>query len=217
MRAAQTTLRHRPMLPQKRSTERLHRGQTDRAGIGSKMWFGAAFLAGYLPGIWFGRNGTSALGQQLAAYYAKSPESTTFAASFGGEFAVNFLQLSAVCLCGFCVWGIGLLVLLFAVRGMFLGFGAASAAAVNGVQGVVRYRTLTAFSDITTLLLCLWLAGWAAQLATELFRAVRGRPAREMTGTMRRVLVRYVASLGLSVIFSAGESFFVLTVVGSWR
>ena len=36
--------------------------------------FGVIFLAGYLPGIWLGRSGTTPLGQQLAAYYTSRPK-----------------------------------------------------------------------------------------------------------------------------------------------
>ena len=49
------------------------------------------------------------------------------------------LGLTAVFLCGFCVWGAGLLALLFAARGTFLGYCAASVAAANGAAGLVQY------------------------------------------------------------------------------
>lgn len=207
MRAAQTTLR-RPMLPRPRTAERPRR-EPAAAGNTAVWWFGAAFLAGYLPGILLGRQG-SALGQQLAAYYANGPEGTAFAAAFGARFSVAFLQLSAVFLCGFCVWGVGLLALLFAARGAFLGVGAASVAVMDGAAGLVRYRAGTMFSDVSSLFLCLWLAGWAARLAAELFRTVQGRATRETPGTMRRLAVRFGAALVLSAAFSAVRAFLVL-------
>ena len=120
MRAAQTTLR-RPALLLPRRAERPRRECAGTAHSGAVWLFGTMFLAGYLPGIWLGRGGVSALGQQLAAYYTKSPENAAFAAIFGTEFSVSFLQLTAVFLCGFCVLGVGLLALLFAARGVFLG------------------------------------------------------------------------------------------------
>ena len=174
------------------------------------------FLAGYLPGIWLGRSGVSALGQQLAAYYTKSPENAAFAAIFGTEFSVSFLQLTAVFLCGFCVLGVGLLALLFAARGVFLGYCAASVAAVNGAAGLVQYRLATIVSDAATLFFCLWLAGWSARLAGELFNAVCGRATRETPGTLRRLAVRFGAALVLSAVFSAVGTFlaFVTAKVG---
>lgn len=180
------------------------------------VWLGAAFLAGYLPGIWLGRDGATALGQQLAAWYTESPESTAFAAAFGTRFAVGALQLCAVLLCGFCIWGVGLLVLFFAARGGFLGFCAASVAAADGAAGLLRYRCDTAVSDVAMLLLCLWLAGWSAQLAAQLFCAARGRATRETPGTVRRLLSRFAAAIVLSAAVSAVGGVLVLAV-GSGR
>lgn len=215
MRAAQTTLR-RPALLLPRRAERPRRECAETAHSGAVWLFGTMFLAGYLPGIWLGRGGVSALGQQLAAYYTKSPENAAFAAIFGTEFSVSFLQLTAVFLCGFCVLGVGLLALLFAARGVFLGYCAASVAAVNGAAGLVQYRLATIVSDAATLLFCLWLAGWSARLAGELFNAVCGRATRETPGTLRRLAVRFGAALVLSAVFSAVGTFlaFVTAKVG---
>ena len=212
MRAAQTALR-RPALPLLRSTTERPRRECASQATNYVAWaFGTAFLAGYLPGIWLGRGGTTALGQQLAAYYASRPEGTTLAAAFRAQLAVIFLQLTLVLLCGFCVWGVGLLMVLFAARGLFLGFCAASVAAQSGAAALLRYRLDTLLSDVGTLLLCLWLAGWAARLAAELFRAVRGRATRETPGTARRLVVRFAAALALSAVFAAVGA--ALTVIG---
>lgn len=215
MRAAQTTLR-RPALLLPRRAERPRRECAETAHSGAVWLFGTMFLAGYLPGIWLGRGGVSALGQQLAVYYTKSPENAAFAAIFGTEFSVSFLQLTAVFLCGFCVLGVGLLALLFAARGVFLGYCAASVAAVNGAAGLVQYRLATIVSDAATLFFCLWLAGWSARLAGELFNAVCGRATRETPGTLRRLAVRFGAALVLSAVFSAVGTFlaFVTAKVG---
>lgn len=205
MRAAQTALR-RPRLPMLRpAVERPHREHTPQTESGAALAFGVIFLAGYLPGIWLGRSGTTPLGQQLAAYYTSRPEGTSLVAAFGAQLAVSLLQLILVLLCGFCVWGVGLLALLFAARGLFLGYCAASVAAQSGASALLRYR-------LDTLLLCLWLAGWAVRLAMELFRAVRGRAARETPGTARRLAVRFAAALALSAAFAAVGA--VLTVMG---
>lgn len=212
LRAAQTALR-RPGLPMLRpAVERPHREHTPQMESGAALAFGVIFLAGYLPGIWLGRSGTTPLGQQLAAYYTSRPKGTSLAAAFGAQLAVSFLQLILVLLCGFCVWGVGLLALLFAARGLFLGFCAASVAAQSGATALLRYRLDTLLSDVGTLLLCLWLAGWAVRLAMELFRAVRGRAARETPGTARRLAVRFAAALALSAAFAAVGV--VFTVIG---
>lgn len=215
MRAAQTTLR-RPALLLPRRAERPRRECAGTAHSGAVWLFGTMFLAGYLPGIWLGRGGVSALGQQLAAYYTKSPENAAFAAIFGTEFSVSFLQLTAVFLCGFCVLGVGLLVLLFAARGVFLGYCAASVAAVNGAAGLVQYRLATIGSDAATLFFCLWLAGWSARLAGELLNVICGRATRETPGTLRRLAVRFGAALVLSAVFSAIWTFlaFVTAKIG---
>ena len=208
MRAARTALRL-PALPQLRTKEPKRKTMSARRPD-CAVWLGAAFLAGYLPGIWLGRDGATALGQQLAVWYTESPEST----AFGARFAVGALQLCAVLLCGFCIWGVGLLVLLFAARGGFLGFCAASVAAADGVAGLLRYRRDTAVSDVATLLLCLWLAGWSAQLAAQLFCAARGRATRETPGTVRRLLSRFAAAMALSAAVSAVGGVLVLAVGG---
>lgn len=178
MRAAQTTLR-RPALLLPRRAERPRRECAETAHSGAVWLFGTMFLAGYLPGIWLGRGGVSALGQQLAAYYTKSPENAAFAAIFGTEFSVSFLQLTAVFLCGFCVLGVGLLALLFAARGVFLGYCAASVAAVNGAAGLVQYRLATIVSDAATLFFaCGWRVGrhvWQGNCLMLYAAAPRGK------------------------------------------
>ena len=127
---------------------------------------------------------------------------------------MSLLQLILVLLCGFCVWGVGLLALLFAARGLFLGYCAASVAAQSGASALLRYRLDTLLSDVGTLLLCLWLAGWAVRLATELFRAVRGRAARETPGTARRLAVRFAAALALSAAFAAVGAVLAVIEIG---
>ena len=130
------------------AVERPHREHTPQTESRAALAFGMIFLAGYLPGIWLGRSGTTPLGQQLAAYYTSRPEGTSLAAAFGAQLAVSFLQLILVLLCGFCVWGVGLLTLLFAARGLFLGLCAASVAAQSGASALLRYRLDTLLSDV---------------------------------------------------------------------
>ena len=214
MRAAQTIRRPALLAPRRHTAEtpRRERALSSPQTL-PRMGCAAAFFAGYLPGIWLGRGG-SALGQQLAAYYTSRPEGTSLAAAFGAQLAVSLLQLILVLLCGFCVWGVGLLTLLFAARGLFLGLCAASVAAQSGASALLRYRLDTLLSDVGTLLLCLWLAGWAVRLAMELFRAVRGRAARETPGTARRLAVRFAAALALSAAFAAVGAVFTVMGIG---
>ena len=217
MRAAQTALR-RPGLPMLRpAAERPHREHTPQTESGAALAFGVIFLAGYLPGIWLGRSGTTPLGQQLAAYYEKSPEEAAFVQLLRAQLAIDFLQLTAVFLCGFCVWGAGLLALLFAARGTFLGYCAASVAAANGAAGLVQYRVGTVVSDVATLFLCLWLAGWSVRLARELFRTVQGRATRETPGTVRRLTVRFAAALVTAAVLTATETFLRLVILRLWH
>lgn len=205
MRAAQTIPR-KPFIPPLHAALPGRNTPKRRTAVISPWVWGCAgvFLLGYLPGIWIGRTGTTSFGQQLAAYYAALVQSqqASLPTMFLQNFSAAFLQIFAVLLCGFSAWGCGFLLLLFAVRGLFLGFSAASAAAAYGAKGLLLYRLATAIPDIATLLLCLWLAGSAAALAAELFRGMCGRGQHSRTGSLRRLSVRFAASVLLAVLFS---------------
>lgn len=84
--------------------------------------YGGCFLFGYLPGILVGRSGTTNLGQQLATYYMDDTRYRTWFSLFTGQIASSFLQSVLVWLCGFTVFGLGLLLLLFVFKGYSLGF-----------------------------------------------------------------------------------------------
>ena len=75
-------------------------------------------------------------------------------------------------------------------------------------------RRDTAVSDVATLLWCLWLAGWSAQLAAPLFCAAQGRATRETPGTVRRLLSHFAAAMVLSAAVSAVGGVLVLAVGG---
>jgi len=191
MRAAQTALR-RPGLPMLRpAVERPHREHTPQTESGAALAFGVIFLAGYLPGIWLGRSGTTPLGQQLAAYYTSRPEGTSLAAAFGAQLAVSLLQLILVLLCGFCVWGVGLLALLFAARGLFLGYCAASVAAQSGASALLRYR-LDTLLWVRCFSACGWQAGqcgWRWNFSARCAGVLHGRH-RAQRGGWQSVLPR---------------------------
>ena len=122
------------------------------AHSGAVWLFGTMFLAGYLPGIWLGGAVFRRWGSSWRRIIQKSRKMQRCTSNFGTEFSVSFLQLTAAFLCGFCVLGVGLLALLFYGRGVFLGYCAASVAAVNGAAGLVQYRLETIVSDAATLL-----------------------------------------------------------------
>ena len=149
MRAARTAL-HLPALPQLRTKEPTRKTMSARRPD-CAVWLGAAFLAGYLPGIWLGRDGATALGQQLAAWYTESPEGTAFAAAFGARFAVGALQLCAVLLCGFCIWGIGLLAPIDGDRldlsGAMLGATSGSRLTADGTLHIEPRKYYTVYAD----------------------------------------------------------------------
>lgn len=215
MRAAQTTLRRRPCCcpggQNDRAESARERRTAARCGCLARCSWLATCRASGWGGAVFRRWGSS--WRRITQKVPKMQRSQQFS---GPEFSVSFLQLTAVFLCGFCVLGVGLLALLFAARGVFLGYCAASVAAVNGAAGLVQYRLETIASDAAALFLCLWLAGWSARLAGELFNAVCGRATRETPGTLRRLAVRFGAALVLSAVFSAVGTFlaFVTAKVG---
>lgn len=178
-------------------------------GIGGAWGFTAAFLLGYLPGIVVGRSGTTALGAELAAYYSDSQRFSGFGAAFAGLFAGAFVQLSITMLCGFFALGIPFLAFFFALRGSFLGLGAASVFAAQGAKALVVHWLLDLLPELFLLLLTLWLSGYAANLSGQLFRAVfLGGTARSMmAGGTRRLITRYLIALLLIVpacVLSAG-------------
>ena len=70
MRAAQTALRRQGAADAAACGRAPpHREHTSQTESRAALAFGVIFLAGYLPGIWLGRSGTTPLGQQLAAYH----------------------------------------------------------------------------------------------------------------------------------------------------
>lgn len=216
MRAAQATLRRHdpavqtPALPQSagRADHRL------RPMIG----FSAMFLLGYLPGIWAGRNGQTALGQQLADYWLQYG-SLSFRSGLSAAVSAAFLQLTAVLLCGFCAFGLCFCLLLFAARGLWLGFCAANVLAAGGSGALVLYRLLTCVADLSGLFLCLWLAAYALPVSTGLFRSIfcGGAPRGQLAAAARRLLVRYGTALILSLLFclvNSGLGLVVLRLLG---
>ena len=113
-----------------------------------------------------------------------------------------------VVLCGFSSFGQGLLLLLFAGRGCFLGFCAANVASAAGAKGIVTYWLLSCLPDLSVLLIGLWLSGHALVLSRGLFQDVflGGAPRGQLGAAARRLSVRagtaFLAACLLSVFCS---------------
>lgn len=205
MRAVQTPPRRKAKPLALRNPAQQPVPQRDAAGNAAFVGYAAAFLAGYLPGILAGRSGQSALGQQLAANYIDTTRFSSWTQAFSGQMASAFLQLLAVVLCGFCVFGGALLVLSFAARGAFLGFCAANVLSCSGPRALLCYWLLDCLPGLAVLFACLWLACHAARLSGGLFQSVflGGAPRGQLAASTRRLLVRSGTALMLCGLFSA--------------
>lgn len=173
------------------------------------------FLVGYLPGILLGRNSSGTLGDQLSAYYLDDASFSGWPKVFSGQMAACFLQLTCIWLCGFCVFGMVLLFVLFAAKGLFLGFCASACLTFGGASGFGRYWLVSCLPNVLFLFVCLWLAGYAFPLSRGLFQSVflGGAPRGQLAGNGRRLTIRYLVCLALSGLISALYSGLVLLVL----
>lgn len=160
-----------------------------------------AFLLGYMPGILLGRSGT-AVGAALAARYLDKQTFAAFGPVFSDLFAGAFLQSTLVLLCGFCALGAVPLALLFAVKGMWLGFCAANVYAAGGAGALVAHWLITCLPDMGILLLLFALTLRAGPLCGALLRTALGAvpPAGSMSAAAlaRSLLWRYGLVLAVS-------------------
>lgn len=222
MRAATTVSRtRRPFRKRKVSstvprTVRLHAGNSSR-GV---FFFlcGGCFLLGYLPGILIGRTGTSNLGQQLATYYMDHTRYHSWFSLFTGQIASAFLQSVLVWLCGFTVFGLGLLLLLFAFKGLFLGFCCANVLVLDGTKALCLYWLSDCLPGVLLLFVLLWLAEHSSVLSRGLFQSVflGGAPRGQLAAGARRLTVRFLFSLLLSsllCLLCSGTFFFLVRVI----
>lgn len=160
----------------------------------------AVFLAGYLPGILLGRNGTTILGQQLSMFYTAQDRLMVWSDLFISQSAAFFLQLFSVWLCGFTAFGFGLLLLLFAGKGLFLGFCSANILTLEGANALCLYWISGCLPQVMLLLLLLWLAGYAAALSHGVFQSIflGGAPRGQLIGNARRLTVRFLLCIPVS-------------------
>ena len=164
------------------------------------------FLLGYLPGILLGRGGTAA-GTVLAAHFMDRQAFASFGPVFADLFAGAFLQCTLVLLCGFCALGAVPLAALFALKGCYLGFCAASVFAAGGAKALVAHWLITLLPDICLLLLLFALTVCAGPVCTALLHSVLGAGplpgAPGAAALTKALLLRYVLVLAGSAVCCA--------------
>lgn len=177
--------------------------------------FGLFFLAGYFPGVLYGRVRAGFLGEQLAEYYVNPLHFTVWSDTFLNQIATAFLQLLFLAFCGFSVFGTAFLVLFFLMKGAFLGLCAVSTLTLGGGSALVLYWFCVCLPNLLMLFLYLWLSGYAVRLSHHLFQSVfgRGAPRGQLEASRRRLLVRCGVALLISCLFSFLCSGFVSGVV----
>lgn len=167
--------------------------------------FLTAFLLGYLPGIAAGCSGQSVLGQQLAVYYTEQVRLSTWKELFMSQMAATFLQLLFVLLCGFSAFGVIVLFLFFAGKGLFLGFCAVNVLALQGARALGVYWGSTCLPDLFFLFASIWMATNATAVSLGLFQSAfcGGAPRGRLAGSTRKLLFCFGVALSLSVVFRA--------------
>lgn len=179
-------------------------------------WFCAGvFLLGYLPGILAGQSGTSVIGQQIAAYYTDVARLSHWSELFSSQAAAFFLQLFSVWLFGFTAFGPGLLLLLFAGKGLFLGFCASQVLCIGGTKKLIVYWISSCLPNVLLLFILLWLAGYAVHMSHGLFQSIflGGAPRGQLPGNARRLTVRFLLCLPFSVLICGLCSLFVILFI----
>ena len=193
MRAPASAMR-RPAAPPK---------QAQHTAWRMALGFAAAFLIGYLPGIWLGRSGSSAAAQQLAVWYMDKQNFALFPTVLADLLSVSLLQLTLILLCGLSAAGVPLLAMLFGARGFMLGLCASGVFGAGGARSLVIYWLMSCLQDLVLLVAELWLSMYAAGLAGGLFQEVfgSGAPRGALSGSIRRLFLRYIVSILISVLF----------------
>lgn len=172
------------------------------------------FLLGYFPGILAGRKWKGELAQQLFAYYVDETNFSSWSRIFSAQMGACFLQLVLVWLCGFCVFGAVVLLLLFSAKGFFLGFCSSGVLIYGGGASFGRYWLTGCFPNIMFLFVALWLSGYAFALNRGLFQStfLGGAPRGRLAGDARRLTIRFLLCVPLSCLISGLCSGMVLFV-----
>ena len=166
---------------------------------------GVLFLLGYAAGVLICREQVSAVGQALAQYYMDKQNYTSFMEIYVVQFSALFLQAGIIVLCGSSILGNAFLILFFAGRGLTLGVCASAVFLTYQARGLVVYWLLTFLPNVATLLLLLWQAQKAAELAGALLRAVLSNTASRgmFREKIKILLIRYLLVLVVGACCSA--------------
>lgn len=177
--------------------------------------YGLVFLLGYFPGILYGRLSTSEFGSQLAEYYLDPHHFSVWSDCFSNQMAASFLQLLFLIFCGFSVFGAGLLVLFFLMKGAFLGLCAVNVLALGGGGALAFYWFCSCLPNLLSLLIYLWLSNYATWLSRYLFQGVfsGGAPRGQLEASRRRFLIRCGSAFLLLCLFGLFYSGLTIWVV----
>ena len=200
--ASRNSRRLTPALPRPRPAAG-HAAARRKQGVARPLC-AAAFLAGYPLGIWWGSKGGE-YAAQLAGYILSAESYTGRQGVFAALLSGTFLLLLCVFAAGFCAVGMGLLCLLFAGQGTWLGFCAAAVYLQEGTKALLMYRAMLSFQELASLAVCLWLAEFAGSLCTGLYLSVfdAGVARGRLRADARRLALRFVSAVGLGVGISA--------------
>ena len=170
--------------------------RTTRFVPNAGVLFVILFFAGYLGGIFKGRECSSDFGELLAAYYMNSSSYTSFFSRFLDIFGNAFLQSILVLLCGFSAMGSLFLGLYFAARGAVLGLCAACVFVQGGTRALVVHWMLTCLPDLGVFLVMLWLSIRANRCACLIFRtAILNSGHLRQSFPLRQLLMHFLTAL----------------------
>ena len=155
---------------------------------------------------------------QLAGHLLAAESYTAWQSVAAALLSGIFLTLLCIFTAGFCAVGTGLLCLVFAAQGGYLGFCAAAVCLQNGAKALLVYRALLSFPELAALALSLWLAWYAGRLCAGLNQSIfAGGAARgRLQADARRLALRFLLAAALSVgvsVVGAGIAVFVAGIL----
>lgn len=163
------------------------------------LFYGLAFLVGYLGGLFYGRGQDGGLGVSLAAYSLTPSQYQSYAHVFGSLFGAAFLQITAIFLLGFSALGAGLLSAFFLAKGTFCGVSAAGVYHLNGARGLIIHWLLNSLPDLFLLLVLLWLALRAKTVAVTLYHSLQNTSRSRSPLLIGKIFFGY----GLALLLAA--------------
>lgn len=163
------------------------------------LFYGAAFLVGYLGGLVYGRGRDDGFGVSLAAYSLTASQYQSYAHVFGSLFGAAFLQITAIFLLGFSALGAGLLSAFFLAKGAFCGIGAAGVYYLSGAKGLIVHWLISSLPDLFLLLVLLWLALRAKTVAVTLYHSLQNTSRSRSPLLIGKIFFGY----GLALLLAA--------------